>query len=180
MAGHFFVGPEARLCFQDHARFGVAAHCDLLRAPRDAEIDLHIHRDELLRDLNSAKPLVLIPEKRVKAATRSISCCPIWRSRSRRKLWALRLDVHGPPGGEPLNRKAMACAPRGNKTKRNGKVLVRSVGLCEQLGSLKVPRAIISMCVDHTVQKDKHGEVSAVTGKHYDQDPRIAEKREAL
>lgn len=57
---------------------------------------------------------------------------------------------------------------------------MRSVGLCEQLGSLKVPRSIISMRLDHTVHKDEHGEVSAGTGKHYEKDPRIAEKREAL
>ena len=43
-----------------------------------------------------------------------------------------------------------------------------------------MPRSIISLCLDHTIKADEHGEVSAVTGKHYDQDPRIAEKREAL
>lgn len=48
------------------------------------------------------------------------------------------------------------------------------------MGNIKVPRSIISLCLDHTVKRDEHGEVSPITGKHYDQDPRIAEKREAL
>jgi integrase len=47
------------------------------------------------------------------------------------------------------------------------------------MGNIKVPRSIISLCLDHTIKADEHGEVSAVAGKHYDQDPRIEEKREA-
>ena len=45
---------------------------------------------------------------------------------------------------------------------------------------LTVPRSIISLCLDHTIKADEHGAVSPVTGKHYDQDERIEEKREAL
>jgi hypothetical protein len=99
---------------------------------------------------------------------------------------------------EPLNRKAMANALRGNWRKKDGKRVYTTIGLCEQLGmkpftphdlrrtaasllgGLTVPRSIISLCLDHTVKGDEHGEVAAVTGKHYDQDPRIDEKREAL
>jgi len=39
---------------------------------------------------------------------------------------------------------------------------------------------VVNVCLDHTIKSDEHGEVSAVTGKDYDQDPRISEKREAL
>ena len=45
---------------------------------------------------------------------------------------------------------------------------------------MKVPRSIISLCLDHTIKADEHGAVAAVTGEHYDQDERIEEKREAL
>jgi hypothetical protein len=43
-----------------------------------------------------------------------------------------------------------------------------------------VPRSIISLCLDHTIKSDDQGTVSPVTGRRYDQDPRIGEKREAL
>jgi len=48
------------------------------------------------------------------------------------------------------------------------------------MGNIGVPRSIISLCLDHTIKADEHGAVSPVTGKHYDQDERIDEKREAL
>ncbi|MBR1174886.1 tyrosine-type recombinase/integrase [Bradyrhizobium sp. KB893862 SZCCT0404] len=179
-------------------RICLAIKFALVSMLRSVEL-LHIHRDELVHDLNSAKPLVMIPEERVKAGREihqplSDLAVEIAKEAMGNHQWMFT----GRWEGEPLNRKAMACALRGNRTKRNGKVLVRSVGLCEQLGiapftphdlrrtaasllgSLKVPRSIISMCLDHTVQKDEHGDVSPVTGKHYDQDPRVKEKREAL
>ena len=55
--------------------------------------------------------------------------------------------------------------------------------LSRAFGSLaraEVPRSIISLCLDHTIKSDNQGAVSPVTGRHYDQDPRIGEKREAL
>jgi hypothetical protein len=57
------------------------------------------------------------------------------------------------------------------------------VGALPCIGSLaraEVPRSIISLCLDHTIKSDDQGAVSPVTGRHYDQDPRIGEKREAL
>jgi hypothetical protein len=48
------------------------------------------------------------------------------------------------------------------------------------MGSIGISRATISLCLDHTIKSDDHGAVAAVTGKHYDQDPRINEKRVAL
>jgi len=57
------------------------------------------------------------------------------------------------------------------------------VGALPCIGSLaraEVPRSIISLCLDHTIKSDDQGAVSPVTSRHYDQDPRIGEKREAL
>lgn len=180
-------------------RICLAIKFALISMLRSVEL-LHIHRDELEgHDLASKYPQVDIPDERVKAG-RMI----------RQPLSDLAVEIAKEAMGnypwmfagrwkdEPLNRKAMACALRGNKVKRGGKVVVRSIGLCEQLGlrpftphdlrrtaaslmgSIGVPRATISLCLDHTIKSDDHGAVSAVTGKHYDQDPRIAEKREAL
>jgi integrase len=161
---------------------------------------LPIHRDEFGRDgLNSALPLVVIPEERVKAGReirQPLSDLAVEIAKEAMGnypyLFAGRWDT------EPVGRKAMAAALRGRKEKVKGKMVVKSIGLCELLGlkpftphdlrrtaaslmgQLKVPRSIISLCLDHTIKSDEHGEVSAITGKHYDQDPRIEEKREAL
>lgn len=180
-------------------RICLAIKFALVSMLRSVEL-LHIHRDELAgHDLNNAAPLVVIPEERVKAGREihqplSDLAVEIAKEAMGNYPWMFT----GRFGNEPLNRKAMACALRGNRTKRNGKVLVRSIGLCEQfgikpftphdlrrtaaslMGYIGIPRSIISLCLDHTVAKDEHGDVSAITGKVYDQDPRIGEKREAL
>ena len=161
---------------------------------------LHIHRDELGRNgLNSELPLVVIPEERVKAGREihqplSDLAVEIAKEALGNYPWLFA----GRFGTEPLNRKAMACALRGTKKKVGGKMVTKTMGLCELLGlnpftphdlrrtaaslmgKLKVPRSIISLCLDHTIKADEHGDVSPVTGKHYDQDERIGEKREAL
>ncbi|MCP3402840.1 tyrosine-type recombinase/integrase [Bradyrhizobium sp. CCGB20] len=158
---------------------------------------LHIHRDELEgHDLNSRYPQVDIPEERVKANRMihqplSDLAVEIAKEAMGNYSWMFA----GRWGTEPLNKKAMACALRGNKAS-NGRV--RSVGLCEQLGirpftphdlrrsaaslmgSIGISRATISLCLDHTIKSDDQGAVPSVTGKHYDQDPRIEEKRAAL
>lgn len=177
-------------------RICLAIKFALVSVLRSVEL-LHIHRDELGREgLSSRHPVVVVPEERVKAG-REI----------RQPLSDLAVEIAKEAMGnypwmfvgrwntEPLNKKAMACALRGNKAS-NGRV--RSVGLCEQLGlkpftphdlrrtaaslmgSIGISRATISLCLDHTIKSDDHGAVAAVTGKHYDQDPRIEEKREAL
>jgi integrase len=161
---------------------------------------LHLHRDELEgHDLNSALPQVDVPEERVKAARvihqpLSDLAVEIAKEAMGNYPWMFT----GRFGDEPLARGAMSNALRGKTKRVNGKKVVVSVGLCDQLGlrrftphdlrrtaaslmgSLKVPRSIISLCLDHTVKSDEHGEVSAITGKHYDQDPRIEEKGAAL
>jgi integrase len=177
-------------------RIRLAIRFALVSCLRSVEM-LHIHRDELGREgLSSGHPLVVIPEERVKAG-REI----------RQPLSDLAVEIAKESLGnypwmfagrwitEPLNKKAMACALRGNKAS-NGRA--RSIGLCAQLGlkpftphdlrrtaaslmgSIGISRATISLCLDHTIKSDDHGAVPAVTGKHYDQDPRIDEKRKAL
>lgn len=161
---------------------------------------LHIHRDELARGgLNSKRPVVVIPEERVKKGREihqplSDLAVEIATEAMGNYPWMFA----GRFGTEPLGRKAMACALRGKTKRVKGKLVIQSEGICRMLGmkpftphdlrrtasslmgNIKVPRSIISMCLDHSVKADEHGEVSAVTGKHYDQDPRIEEKREAL
>ncbi|MET3994883.1 integrase [Bradyrhizobium sp. S3.9.2] len=177
-------------------RIRLAIKFALTTALRSWEL-LHIHRDELQGNgLADKHPLVVVPEERVKAGRElhqplSDLAVEIAKEAMGNYPWMFigRWDT------EPLNRKAMACALRGNKAS-DGRV--RSVGLCEQLGlkpftphdlrrtaaslmgSIGISRATISLCLDHTIKSDDHGAVAAVTGKHYDQDPRLGEKRAAL
>jgi integrase len=140
--------------------------------------------------------VVVIPEERVKAgreihAPLSDLAVEIAKESMGNYDWMFM----GRFEGEPLNRRAMSSALRGGKVKRNGDL---RTGLCQNLGippftphdlrrtgaspmgRLKVPRSVISLCLDHTISKDERGEIAAVTAEHYDQDPRIEEKREAL
>jgi integrase len=162
---------------------------------------LHIHRDELEgHDLNSRFPQVDIPEERVKAnrvIRQPLSSLAV--EIARESLGNYPWLFAGRFGTEPLNRKAMACALRGKTKKVKGKTVTVSMGLCQQLGlkpftphdlrrtaaslmgSLGISRAVISLCLDHQIKTDNNGiAISSVTGKHYDQDSRIAEKRAAL
>lgn len=179
-------------------RIRLAIKFALVSMLRSTEL-LHIHRDELNGSLNGPLPLVVIPEERVKAAREIHQPLSDLAAEIAAEamgnypyLFTGRFDT------EPLNRKAMASALRGSRQRKNGKWVVKSIGLCAMLGmkpftphdlrrtsasllgGLKVPRSIISLCLDHTIKADEHGAVAAITGKHYDQDHRIAEKREAL
>ncbi|MCK1303903.1 MULTISPECIES: tyrosine-type recombinase/integrase [unclassified Bradyrhizobium] len=177
-------------------RICLALKFALTTALRSMEF-LHIQRDELDgHDLNSRYPQVDIPEERVKAGRvihqpLSDLAVEIAKEAMGNYTWMFT----GRFGNAPLARSAMAGALRGNRAS-NGRV--RSLGLCEQLGlkpftphdlrrtaaslmgSIGISRATISLCLDHTIKSDDHGTVAAVTGKHYDQDPRIEEKRAAL
>jgi integrase len=161
---------------------------------------LPIHRDEFGRDgLNGKLPLVVIPEERVKGGREirqplSDLAVEIAKEAMGNYPWlfAGRFDT------EPVGRKAMAAALRGRKEMVKGKMVLKSIGLCELLGlkpftphdlrrtaasllgSIEVPRSIISLCLDHTIKTDEYGAVSPVTGKHYDQDERLDQKRKAL
>jgi integrase len=180
-------------------RICLALKFALVSMLRSVEL-LHIHRSELGPDgLNSALPLVVIPEERVKAGREihqplSDLAVEIAKEAMGNYQWLFA----GRWDNAPLARGAMAAALRGRKVKVKGKIVVKQIGICELLGlraftphdlrrtaaslmgGLKVPRSIIALCLDHTIKADEHGLVAAVTGKHYDQDPRIAEKREAL
>jgi integrase len=182
---------ERRIC--------LAIKFALLSMLRSVEM-LHIRRSELgPNGLNSGLPLVVIPEERVKAAReihQPLSDLAV--EIAKEAMGNYPLMFAGRFLDAPLARNAMANALRGKKVKVNGKMITKTVGLCEQLGiapftphdlrrtaasllgSLKVSRSTISLCLDHTIRRDEHGEVAAVTGRHYDQDPRIEEKREAL
>ncbi len=182
---------ERRIC--------LAIKFALVTMLRSVEL-LHIHRDELDgHDLNSAFPLVDVPEERVKAGR------PIHQPLSDLAVEIAKEAMGNYPwmfigrfGDAPLARSAMACALRGTTKMVKGKKVTKTMGLCELLGmkpftphdlrrtaaslmgSIGISRATISLCLDHTIKSDDHGAVSSITGKHYDQDPRIAEKREAL
>lgn len=180
-------------------RICLAIKFALVSMLRSVEL-LHIHRDELAgHDLNSPHPQVNIPEERVKAnrvihQPLSDLAVEIAEESMGNYLWMFT----GRFGDAPLARKAMAGALRGRSIVREGKPTRYTDGLCAQIGikpftphdlrrtsaslmgQLKVPRSVISLCLDHSIKRDEHGEVSAVTGKHYDQDPRIEEKRAAL
>lgn len=178
-------------------RICLALKFALVTMLRSTEL-LHIHRDELgPHGLRAA--LVVIPEERVKA------CREIHQPLSDLAVEIAKEAMGNYPwmfagrfGTEPLNRKAMACALRGKTKRLKGKLVIESEGICRMLGirpftphdlrrtaaslmgSIRVPGSIVSRCLDHTVKKDEHGEIAAITGKHYDQDHRIEEKREAL
>jgi integrase len=92
--------------------------------------------------------------------------------------------------GSSLARNAMANALRGTWRIKNGKRVVKSVGICELLGlepftphdlrrtaatlcgtrPLEFTDAEIAPCLDHQPTKDANGKpLPAVTGKHYNQ-----------
>jgi integrase len=186
------IGTDRKIC--------LAIKFTLVTMLRSTEL-LHIHRDELgPNGLNSKLPLVVIPEERVKAGReihQPLSDLAV--EIAKEAMGNYPFLFAGRWGDEPLNRKAMACALRGTKARIKGKTVTRTIGLCEQLGlrkftphdlrrtaaslmaSIGVSRATVSICLDHQIKADDNGiAISPVTGKHYDQDPRIEEKRAAL
>jgi integrase len=166
---------------------------------RSSEL-LHIHRDELNTD--NGAPSVDIPARRVKK-----------RRVINQPLSELALEIvkeamgnyeyvfTGRFGDAPLARNAMASALRGTKKKVNGKMVTKTMGLCELLGlkpftphdlrrtaatmcgELSLSEAGISLCLDHQANKDENGKpLPAVTRKVYNlaTRARVAKKREVL
>ena len=145
---------------------------------------LHIHRSEL--NSHEGKPVVDIPARRVKK-----------RRVINQPLSDLAMEILnevlgnydyvfvGRFGDAPLARNAMATALRGRKEKVKGKMVVKSVGLCQLLGiapftphDLRRTAATIcgrwfsdaeiAPCLDHQPTKDANGKpLPAVTGRHY-------------
>jgi integrase len=162
---------------------------------------LHIHESELQGNgLADKLPLVIIPEERVKPghelhAPLSDLAVEVAKEAMGNYTWMFA----GRWGTEPLSRKAVSNVLRGRSVVRKGKPTRYTEGLCEKLGIAKftphdlrrtaaslmanigISRATIALCLDHAIIKDDDQRaVPAVTGKHYDLDPRIAEKRAAL
>jgi integrase len=103
-----------------------------------------------------------------------------------------------PLGDQPMNRKVMATALRGTKKRRGGKMVTKSIGICEMLGlvpftvhdlrrtsatlagDLGFDDAWIAKCLDHAVTKKGDTIVPTVTGKVYNHSKRMKEKRAVL
>ncbi|KYK50021.1 hypothetical protein A1D31_22170 [Bradyrhizobium liaoningense] len=162
---------------------------------------LHIHESELQGNgLADKRPLVIVPDERSKPgrevhAPLSDLAVEIAKEAMGNYTWMFA----GRWGTEPLHRKALANALRGRSVVRKGKPTRYTDGLCKKLGiapftphdlrrtaaslmaNIGISRATIALCLDHTINKDDDQRVVPdVTGKHYDQDPRIDEKRAAL
>jgi len=159
---------------------------------------LPIHRDEL----NTENGTVDIPARRVKK-----------RRVINQPLSDLALEIikeamgnyeyafTGRFGDAPLARNAMASALRGTKKKVNGKMVTKTMGICELLGlapftphdlrrtaattcgELGLSESGISLCLDHQANKDENGKpLPAVTNRVYNIGTRnrVAKKREVL
>jgi len=161
---------------------------------------LHIHRDELNTD--NGQPCVDIAAKRVKK-----------RRAIQQPLSDLALEIikeamgnheyafTGRFGDAPLARNAMASALRGTKKTVKGIKVTRTPGICELLGlkpftphdlrrtaatmcgELGLSEAAISLCLDHSANKDENGKpLPAITRKVYNlaTRARVARKSEVL
>jgi integrase len=158
---------------------------------------LHAHRDELI-DLAGKFPRIDVAMKRVKR--RRVIHQPL--SGLAVELINKALGNHafvfmGRFGDAPLSRSAMANALRGTWRIKDGKKVVKSLGICDMLGlkpftphdlrrtaaslmgSLGIARSTIAACLDHAARDDQGGAVPRVT-EVYDHDPRLKEKRAAL
>ena len=145
---------------------------------------LHMHRDELNND--GIGPVADIPARRVKK--RRIINQPLSDLAMEIITQAMGNCDYvfvGRFGDAPLARNAMATALRGRKEKVKGKMVVKSVGLCQLLGiapftphDLRRTAATIcgrwfsdaeiAPCLDHQPTKDANGKpLPAVTGRHY-------------
>jgi integrase len=101
-------------------------------------------------------------------------------------------------GDGPLNRQAMPTALRGTKHRKNGKMVIKTPGICALLGlapftphdlrrtaatlagDLGFDDAWIAKCLDHAASKKAEVVVPTVTGKVYNHSKRMKEKRAVL
>jgi integrase len=180
-------------------RTRLAIKLALVSMLRSSEL-LGIHRDEL--NMDNGTPSVDIPARRVKK-----------RRVINQPLSDLALEVikeamgnyeyafTGRFGDAPLARNAMASALRGTKRKVNGKMVTKTMGICELLGlapfsphdlrrtgatmcgELGLSEAGISLCLDHQANKDENGKpLPAITRRVYNLATRgrVAKKRAVL
>jgi integrase len=173
----------------------LALKFELATMLRSGEL-LAAHRDELF-DLDGENPRFDVPLKRVKK--RRVIQQPLSDLAVEIIREALTSDEQqyvfaSPLGDMPMNRKVMAVALRGTKSK--GKV--KTSGICLLLGlrpftphdlrrtaatlagDLGFDDAWIAKCLDHAASKKQEQIVPSVTGKVYNHSKRMKEKRAVL
>ncbi|WP_249143639.1 site-specific integrase [Bradyrhizobium liaoningense] len=176
-------------------RTRLALKFELVTMLRSSEL-LGAHRDELF-ELDGENPRFDVPLKRVKK--RRVIQQPLSDLAVEIIKGALRGSnkqyvFASPLGDQPLHRKAMADALRGDN--RKGKV--RTPGICQLLGlkpftphdlrrtaatlagDLGFDNAWIAKCLDHAASKKAEIVVPTVTGKVYNHSKRMKEKRAVL
>ncbi|KGT75227.1 integrase [Bradyrhizobium japonicum] len=176
-------------------RTRLALKFELVTMLRSSEL-LGAHRDELF-DLDGENPRFDVPLKRVKK--RRVIQQPLSDLAVEIIKGALRGSnkqyvFASPLGDQPLHRKAMADALRGDNRKGN----VRTPGICQLLGlkpftphdlrrtaatlagDLGFDDAWIAKCLDHAASKKAEVVVPTVTGKVYNHSKRMKEKRAVL
>ena len=173
----------------------LALKFELLTMLRSGEL-LAARRDELF-DLDGEHPRFDVPLKRVKK--RRVIQQPLSDLAVDIIKEALSNDTQqfvfaSPVGDQPMNRKVMATALRGTKSK--GKV--KTPGICALLGlrpftphdlrrtaatlagDLGFDDAWIAKCLDHAASKKQEQIVPSVTGKVYNHSKRMKKKRAVL
>jgi integrase len=175
-------------------RTRLALKFELVTMLRSGEL-LAAHRDELF-DLDGEHPRFDVPLKRVKK--RRVIQQPLSDLAVeiiREALEDSREYVFASPlGDQPMNRKVMATALRGTKSKGN----VKTPGICALLGlrsftphdlrrtaatlagDLGFDDAWIAKCLDHAASRKQEQIVPSVTGKVYNHSKRMKEKRAVL
>lgn len=176
-------------------RTRLALKFELVTMLRSSEL-LGAHRDELF-DLDGENPRFDVPLKRVKkrrVIQQPLSDLAVEIIKEALRGSNKQYVFASPLGDQPLHRKAMADALRGDN--RKGKV--RTTGICALLGlkpftphdlrrtaatlagDLGFDDAWIAKCLDHAASKKAEVVVPTVTGKVYNHSKRMKEKRAVL
>lgn len=176
-------------------RTRLALKFELVTMLRSSEL-LGAHRDELF-DLDGENPRFDVPLKRVKkrrVIQQPLSGLAVEIIKEALRGSNKQYVFASPLGDQPLHRKAMADALRGDN--RKGKV--RTPGICALLGlkpftphdlrrtaatlagDLGFDDAWIAKCLDHAASKKAEVVVPTVTGKVYNHSKRMKEKRAVL
>ncbi|WGR70184.1 MULTISPECIES: site-specific integrase [unclassified Bradyrhizobium] len=176
-------------------RTRLALKFELVTMLRSSEL-LGAHRDELF-DLDGENPRFDVPLKRVKkrrVIQQPLSDLAVEIIKEALRGSNKQFVFASPLGDQPLHRKAMADALRGDKRKGN----VRTPGICALLGlkpftphdlrrtaatlagDLGFDDAWIAKCLDHAASTKAEIVVPTVTGKVYNHSKRMKEKRAVL
>ncbi|MGY4349823.1 integrase [Bradyrhizobium sp. GM7.3] len=176
-------------------RTRLALKFELATMLRSSEL-LSAHRDELF-DLDGENPRFEVPLKRVKkrrTIQQPLSDLAVELIKEALRGSNKQYVFASPLADQPLHRKAMADALRGDK--RTGKV--RTPGICQLLGlkpftphdlrrtaatlagDLGFDDAWIAKCLDHAASNKSEQIVPTVTGKVYNHSKRMKEKRAVL